>query len=58
MADPYIWDVARLDGLMYTLFSIAAISTVLRLLTRGHYLRTYGWDDATSVAATVRLLLI
>ena len=53
MADPYIYDIARLDGLTFTLFSIAAVSTVLRLLTRGYYLRTYGLDDVTSVGATV-----
>ena len=58
MVDPYIWDVARFDGLMYTLFSIAVVSTVLRILTRGYYLRAYGWDDATSVAATVSWYIV
>ena len=50
---PDILDIARFDGLAFTLFAVVAVSTVLRLLTRGYYLRAFGADDVTSVAATV-----
>ena len=51
--DPEIWDIARFDGLMFTLFAIAALTTVLRLLTRGLFLHAIGADDILAVTATV-----
>ena len=53
MADPEIYAIGRFDALMYSLFAIVVLSTVLRVLTRGCYLRAFGMDDVTSVAATV-----
>ena len=51
--NPAIWDIARFDGLMFTLFAIAALTTALRLLTRGFFLHAIGADDILAVAATV-----
>ena len=51
--NPEIWDIARFDGLMFTLFAVAALTTVLRLLSRGLFLHAIGADDILAVIATV-----
>ena len=53
---PTVGDLALFDAITWTLFSIASVTTVLRLLTRRFFLHATGADDLLVVAATVCLV--
>ena len=50
---PTVGDLVLFDAVTWTLFSIATVTTVLRLLTRRFFLHATGADDLLAVAATV-----
>ena len=48
--------MSNFDALMFTLFAVAVLTTLLRLFIRGSVLRTIGLDDVLAVLATVGFL--
>lgn len=55
MVEPSIWDIERFAALTYTLFTIAALTTVLRFIARGVVLHSIGADDILALTATFTL---
>lgn len=45
--------MSNFDALMFTLFAVAVLTTLLRLFIRGSVLRTIGLDDVLAVLATL-----
>lgn len=45
--------MSQYDAICFSLFALAAVTTVVRLYTRGIILRALGWDDLLITIATV-----
>ena len=52
---PTVGNLAVFDSITWTLFAIATVTTVLRLLTRRFFLHSTGADDILAITATVCL---
>lgn len=48
------WPVYKFDAVTYTFYSIAVLTTTLRVFVRARILRAFWLDDILAIIATVR----
>ena len=47
------WPVYKFDAITYTFYSVAVLTTALRVFVRARVLRAFRFDDTLAVIATV-----